>query len=288
VYSILGLISGEVRANIAVDSSVDHWSLFIRFAQELLKHHGPNIFILAPSVERTPELPSWVPNLLSPSLTTHKWYRHKAGQLGEATDPECDIPEDGTSSTIHVPGVCMSTIDRIYPLPDIRAGIRDEATAGEILQVINLSRSLCDQRDRQIKREEYILTLIGGVIARRPGLERPIKDEYEEMIQHLQSFRRGDPFHTPNTHFVQSLADAWKGACLFTALGGHVGFGPRTIQHGDKICIFFRAATPFVLRSKGDGDTNEILGPAYIHAFMDGMAFKARNPRETYDMFAIS
>jgi hypothetical protein len=30
VYSILGLISGEVRANIAVDSSVDHWSLGLR------------------------------------------------------------------------------------------------------------------------------------------------------------------------------------------------------------------------------------------------------------------
>lgn len=136
--------------------------------------------------------------------------------------------------------------------------------------------------------EEHILTLIGGVIARRPGLERPIKDEYEEMIRHLQSFCRGDSFHTLNTHFVQSLADARKGACLFTALGGYVGFGLRTIQRGDKTCIFFRAGTPFFLCSKGDGDTNEMLGPAYIHAFMDGTAFKARNPRETYDMFAIS
>lgn len=219
---------------------------------------------------------------------THKWYKHKAGQLGEGTDPECDIPEEGTSFTVRVPGVCMSAINSIYPLPDISAGIRDTATAGEILQVINLCRALCGQRDRQIEWEEHILTLVGGVIARGPGLERPIKDEYEEMILHLQSFRRGDPFYTPNTHFVQSLADAWKGARLFTAVGGYVGLGPRTIQRGDKICIFFRAATPFVLRSKGDGDTNEMLGPAYIHAFMDGTAFQARNPRETYDMFGIS
>lgn len=128
----------------------------------------------------------------------------------------------------------------------------------------------------------------GSVIARRPGLERPIKDEYEETARNLQSFRRGGPFSTLNTHFVSSLADAWKGACLFTALGGYVGLVPRTIQRGDKICIFFRVATPFVLRSKEDRDTNQMLSPAYIHTFIDGTAFKARNLREAYDMFAIS
>jgi hypothetical protein len=138
-----------------------------------------------------------------------------------------------------------------------------------------------------MKWKEHILTLIGGIIVRRPGLERPIKDEYEEMNRHLSSFCRGDQFYTPNTYFVQSLADAWQGVCLFTMLGGYVGLAPRTIQRGDKIYIFFRAATPFVLRSKEDEGTNEMLGPAYIHVFVDGTAFKARNPREMYEMFAI-
>lgn len=289
VYSILGLISQEVRAKIVVNYSVDHWTLFIRFAQELLRHHGPDIFILAPSAERTPELPSWVPNLLSRPLMTHTWYKHKAGKLGEVTDlaPEYDILGDGESCTVRLPGICMTIINNLHPLPDISAGIRSEATADEILRVVGLCRTLSGQRGPKIEWNEHILTLIGGVIARRPELERPIKSEYEEMIQNLQTFVRGNQFDTPNTHLVQSFVDAWKGACLFTAQGGYVGLGPRTIQRGDKICIFFGAATPFVLRSKGDGDTNELLGPAYIHSFMDGTAFEARNPRETYDMFAI-
>ena len=220
---------------------------------------------------------------------TDTWYRHKAGKLGEATGlaPEYEILGQGESCTVRVPGICMTTINNVHPLPDISAGVRNEAAAGEILRVVDLCRTLCGGRDRQIEWKEHVLTLIGGVIARRPGLTRPIKDEYEEMIRNLQSFLRGDPFDTPNTHFVQSLADAWKGACLFTARGGYVGLGPKTIQRGDKVCIFFGAATPFVLRNKGDGNTDQVLGPAYIHAFMDGTAFEAKNPREMYDMLTI-
>jgi hypothetical protein len=42
---------------------------------------------------------------------------------------------------------------------------------------------------------------------------------------------------------------------------------------GDKICIFFGASVPFVLRERDDGGFM-FLGEAYVHGLMDGEALK--------------
>ncbi|KAH7129238.1 heterokaryon incompatibility protein-domain-containing protein [Dactylonectria macrodidyma] len=289
VYSILGLINPEVRAKIVIDYKIDPWSIFIRLAQELLKHHGPDVFILAPSVERPPELPSWVPNLLSSPLMTHAWYKHTASKLEEATgvDPEYKIPDKAALLTVDAPGICMAIIGNVYPLPDLSDGIITEHHARELLEAVKFCRTIWAQRNQKFKLKENVLTLIGGVVSRREGLERPIMDEFNEMIRNLKGFLNGDMFNTPNAHFMQSMMDAWKGACLFTTEDNHVGLGPKTMQRGDKVWIFFKASTPFVLRGNKDRVTHQLLGPAYIHTFMDGTAFEAKNPRETYEILTI-
>ena len=84
VYSILGLISPEIRSSIVIDYFLKYQTLFLRFAKALLKFHGPSILVLSPSFvprQKHNKHPTWVPDLASPPLMTHTWHRNKAGVL---------------------------------------------------------------------------------------------------------------------------------------------------------------------------------------------------------------
>jgi hypothetical protein len=80
----------------------------------------------------------------------------------------------------------------------------------------------------------------------------------------------------------------WKHSCFFATEMGRIGIGPDTVQPGDAICVIFKAHTPFILRSNPQGDAYQFHGAAYVHGLMDGVAFTARNPIETYAVYPES
>lgn len=53
---------------------------------------------------------------------------------------------------------------------------------------------------------------------------------------------------------------------------------PQGTQAGDMVVILYGGRTPFILRPvPGDNADCHLVGPAYVHGFMDGEAFKLRD-----------
>ncbi|SPO00770.1 uncharacterized protein DNG_03518 [Cephalotrichum gorgonifer] len=289
VYSILGLISQEIRRLIVPDSSSDHWTVFVRLGKAFLQHHGPDLFILAPSVERPAELPSWMPNLSCPPSMAPLGYSGRAGKIDVVLGnvAERSIPEDSDITTIGVSGVRMTSIRERHQMPQLENGIQDRAAAEEVLHAIGRCTQLLKDAPHPFDNMAVIWTLIGGVQAKARELSHPLEDLFKLMMENIRTYRNyRDEQETPSSFMASWLLEAWKGACLFTTHDGNVGLGPSNMQEDDMVCVFFGASTPTVLRPTNEG-TFQVIGPAYVFAYQDGTAFKARGPIENYTMFSI-
>ena len=63
---------------------------------------------------------------------------------------------------------------------------------------------------------------------------------------------------------------------------GHMGMFPYGARGGDEICVFWGAETPYVIRaiessqsvSERGGEEFKLIGPAYVHGWMDGEVFR--------------
>ena len=58
---------------------------------------------------------------------------------------------------------------------------------------------------------------------------------------------------------------------------GHVGIGPRCMQHEDVVVVLRGGKLPLILRKKGDGYW--VIGAAYVHGIMDGEAVQLHKAR---------
>lgn len=61
----------------------------------------------------------------------------------------------------------------------------------------------------------------------------------------------------------------------FVTRKGYVGRSPMPVEVGDKVCIFFGAKVPFLLRQVESTDSFNLVGEAYIHGIMKGAAMNA-------------
>lgn len=64
--------------------------------------------------------------------------------------------------------------------------------------------------------------------------------------------------------------------CLFTTSEGHVGLGSSELWLGDYICVFQGADIPFIVRGNERDDYCHLIGEAYVHGIMNGEFM--RNP----------
>ncbi|KAE8445911.1 hypothetical protein EG329_012690 [Mollisiaceae sp. DMI_Dod_QoI] len=69
--------------------------------------------------------------------------------------------------------------------------------------------------------------------------------------------------------FDNTVLRHYTGKNLCVTTGGYLGIVPNGTLDGDKICILFGSAVPFVLREY-DGVFFELVGECYIHGIMDG------------------
>ena len=74
----------------------------------------------------------------------------------------------------------------------------------------------------------------------------------------------------PYVNAVMRLSTARKVCVTSNGYLGRVVYGSVI---GDKICMFFGASVPFVLRERDDGGFM-FVGEAYVHGLMDGEALK--------------
>jgi hypothetical protein len=69
---------------------------------------------------------------------------------------------------------------------------------------------------------------------------------------------------------MMCLVTAWRR--LFVTDNGYVGLGAHGVQPGDKVCVLFGGATPYVVRPTGVEGEYLFMGECYVHGLMDGEA----------------
>jgi hypothetical protein len=84
------------------------------------------------------------------------------------------------------------------------------------------------------------------------------------------------------TKFLSDIVQLADGCRVFRAAGGSVGYAPVGAQTGDAVVILFGVPTPLVVRPV-DSECFAIVGPAYMHSFMNGEA--VQNQPTVSEMF---
>lgn len=72
--------------------------------------------------------------------------------------------------------------------------------------------------------------------------------------------------------FYRQVFQIFTQRSFFATRNGWLGVGPKTMQVGDEIVVFFYCPTPYVLRRKET--LYEFLGEAYVHGLMYGEALR--------------
>jgi hypothetical protein len=66
---------------------------------------------------------------------------------------------------------------------------------------------------------------------------------------------------------------------FFVDEGGWIGLAPSAAREGDKICLFFGAQVPFLVRKAEDG-LYQFVGECYVHGIIDGEVMRAATDNE--------
>jgi hypothetical protein len=99
----------------------------------------------------------------------------------------------------------------------------------------------------------------------------------------ISLFERLWAIHTPEavSRFQIGVLSGFRGRKYFVTSQGYMGIGPSFMQPGDKVCLLFGGATPYIIRSTSSSDEFLFVGECYIHGLMDGEAIKLCEDRET-------
>jgi hypothetical protein len=82
--------------------------------------------------------------------------------------------------------------------------------------------------------------------------------------------------------FLDAMASACVGRCLFTTASGMQGVGPLATSPGDMVAVINGTPMPFVIRYSEEKQGYELLGECYIDGFMHGEAFDGSKYKECW------
>ncbi|KAK3987340.1 hypothetical protein QBC44DRAFT_331609 [Cladorrhinum sp. PSN332] len=73
--------------------------------------------------------------------------------------------------------------------------------------------------------------------------------------------------------FLDAMASACVGRCLFTTESGMRGVGPFYTSPGDRVAVINGTPMPFIIRYSKEKQGYLLLGECYNHDTMQGAAF---------------
>lgn len=89
----------------------------------------------------------------------------------------------------------------------------------------------------------------------------------------MRSIMATEDLHDNN--FLRLVRDVYYTGRFYHTREGYLGWGPRTLERGDRVVTFIGCHKPMVIRRSPDlqGEQFKVVGPCYIHGFMFGEAF---------------
>jgi hypothetical protein len=313
IYGTMGIKSADFRDKIVVDYSMDteqhFWRLYVDVCRLLLGHvDGFGILNLTISDERDPILPSWCPDFRHQPTANSLGIAFDAGVVQSAEDltvvpTAASADADGNPSIITPRGLQMDRIKEVVELFHKGAAniVADysPSRAQQVLECearcLDISQYVYQTQDKvPVQHIETMITAMHSNRARY-NTEQALQD-YASWKEWYRVMANGTADERPSMdqnleisaqRYNSGASIAWKGHCFFSTEGGRIGICPQAMAKGDSIHVFFGAFVPHILRSGPETQTYVFIGPTFVQGLMDGKAFWAKDPLNTYAGFSI-
>lgn len=303
IFALRGIyerVSGGDRIPSEVDYNLDVSALFTHSTCEaLLRPKGIEALIRALSSTgrhkaargagvRRHELPSWVPDWADDSRSV--------GYLGPSSyaaggDSEIKLSRDmftasGRRLTLH--GLSMCAVRDTCYVAEQRSQTDWESL--EQWAFSDRSPALPDLGSRETL-EAFARTLIADMLLPLDGFDykrwpadddrlsrkpwRSIESLDNRLAAGAGNTSDGAALSADQYAFEYCRSVACYGRRCITTTSGHFALGPGDSQPDDELIVFPGVTMPLLLRRRSNGTTYELIGPAYLHGFMDGEAIEA-------------
>ncbi|KAI9646929.1 hypothetical protein NHQ30_004929 [Ciborinia camelliae] len=322
IYALLGMMRLEDRKHLTVDYDRPLGTVYAEAISHIFqKGNGPFLLSGMELSGPTPpkqysSFPSWVPRLGSPSLLhPTRFHPPGIGVSGAGSDAiNGHISRD--LKTLYIRGLPIDTIIEKFTFGPNQECLRQLPRAETLVRkALHLATQHTHHRPHlHILKTHHPLwrTLITNKTY--SGAARTVApDSYGEMYAHLReqynptinsSVHLGENnVHDPAREYRLSLLNHLPNSTFFITATGFHGLGPRSVEIGDRLAIWFGAPAPFILRSRriparndqqrdadsGEGEEEKqkqkkdakeeeeqqeeisaVVGVAYVSGIMDG------------------
>ena len=268
VWAFLGLAQPDVQqiAGPLIDYSLegrrDYHKAYVNLFKVLLpKDSSLYLLSLAPSLQRPSGLPSWCPNFHSPPCSGGNVQAlNPSFQAGVRKKAQAAplIVFSPNSDILQLQGFRIDRVDKIIKLgargprsweegPYTREEVHDWEQS-----CLELAQKVYDQ-PKGIPDAHWRTLIVDIPVPKRRSISREAYSTYRRMLS-VGHVEKSDLTAEAKLAFKE-FSEILAGVCersYFSTRGGRVGLGPPGIAPGDRICIFYGAKAPHILRFKSN------------------------------------
>ena len=302
IYGLLGLTSEETKNAVQVDYKKETRDVILTAARHSLLRETTGM--LALNMSWTPatleareafqrlNLPSWCPDWLTQGAERAPPCR---GQRRAALHliPNIRNIENHPEQLLFRGFDLDSVLAVSREIPVLHSGVLQSESS--IQEFIEMGIELCQKAPwsmyRQSPRDLFWCTILAD------SGESPAADKIRQLNRTLDNFKNNrsiwSPWMLPYSleaydHYFEAgrvwdkIGRAMVGRRFGLTEGGQTAIVPQDTAVGDRICVFFGAETPCVIRPKVGtiielDKPNMLVGPCYVHGIMDGELAKDRH-----------
>ena len=308
VFALMGIVTNSDTMDIKADYRLSAVEVYLSVAihnleklknPELLGNGGNS------STRQNLKLPSWVPDWSHDNdgrVVIAAVARRRGMSVSGDTQPALSISADKKVLTVR--GAIIDTISRLDATILIgnedakldhattagaaRIALREKASFESYLAFAEAANKFAEGHDRE---ESLWRTLCCDMTTQIPARRAPAEyaTGWKVLREHHQATKADGSldwtgidisYMRQNVNNYVALLNAIgvnsAGKNLCVTAGGYLGYVSSRSQIGDKICILFGSAVPFILREDKDGFFM-LVGECYVHGIMDGEAMKERD-----------
>ncbi|OBT93614.2 hypothetical protein VE01_08081 [Pseudogymnoascus verrucosus] len=290
VFALVGIAEDRQVLNLRPNYSKSCAEVYINTAHTLFQAGYIEILSLCESLQRIPELPSWVPDW---SRETYRCPLQRRTLNRDTNYPTTLLQPRFSASGTHnfiigQASGCNEGDNKTLSLSGTFVG--EVQSVGAIWEHEGVTRWLCDLNNlsqlssRAVEGSKQAQVTWRTAVADQEiwhGTEKPRLSE--STIRKVHEFLTNrDLGHLDSQTFTeaglgdynQQLQEIARGRRPMLASGGYIGIVPSETKPGDSVFVISNADVPYIFRQQPQGNMLQLIGDAYVHGIMDGEALE--------------
>jgi hypothetical protein len=291
VFGILGFLQEDLGVQLDYTKSPEE--IFSEVTRRYISTTGDlNVLILDILYVGTGEyslrvLPSWVPKFgtneeIVKNLTLWKFFSAGNRRVGSSMLRELEVEQDPQDYNIlNVEGILLDALGPLISSKPLQFWLLEDFVEN-FQKAQRLARHEYCSDDESL--DIYWRTLSLDVVSRSQSegeLMDVDADAHRRIVKDalLEPDNKEEDRQKAAQQLLLYTSSFTRGYCLTITQGGFSVMVPPSAKEGDVILVLFGTSAPWVARAiseLGDGDAlpkrYRLIGPAYVHGFMDGEA----------------